>query len=424
MSPPGAHAYNEGVQGLVFDLSIPKYALAKAIGGAFPKVHYGKGSCLSLRELPSPALPGAGWVRLKPILAGLCGSDLATIFFKASPQLEPFNSFPAVLGHEILAEVAEVPDGVHGLSVGQRVAVNPLLPCRLRGIDPPCASCAAGRENGCERTAEGCLAPGMLIGFHRTLPGGMGTELVAHTSQLYPLPHDLPDAAAVLIEPLSVCLHAVLKRPPRDRDRVLIIGGGPIAFATLWAIRALGLTCHITLLTVESYQLDLARSMGADDVLRAGSDQVEAEEVARRTGAKVYRPVIGPPALAGGFEHTYDCVGTQASLQDALRYTRAFGHVILIGAASHLRSLDCTAVWKNELTVLGSYVYGLEDFRGQRRHTFDLTRELLVRREGPDPSALVTHRFPLAQYAQAIEANLARGQHRSIKTVFDLRGTP
>lgn len=411
------------VQGLVFDLSIPKYALAKAIGGKFPKVHYGRGSCLSLRELPPPKLPGPGWVRLKPVLTGLCGSDLATIFFKASPQLEPFSSFPAVLGHEILAEVTELPDGVHGFSVGERVAVNPVLPCRLRGIEPRCAPCTAGHENGCEQTAEGCLAPGMLIGFHKDLPGGMGSELVAHSSQLYAVPDEIPDAAGVLIEPLSVSLHAVLKSPPLDSDKVLIIGGGPVAFATLWAIRALGLECHVTLLTVEAYQLELAKALGANDVLRAAPDKVEAQEVASRTGAKVYKPTIGPPAMAGGFEVTFDCVGSQASLQDALRYTRAFGKVVLIGAAGHVHSLDWTTVWKNELTVMGSYVYGLEEFRGQRRHTFEITRDLLAQRAGPDPSVLVTHRFPLAKYAQAIEANLARGQHRSVKTVFDLRGS-
>src|SRR5690606_847874 len=118
-------------------------------------------------------------------------------------QLEPFNSFPAVLGHEILAEVTEAPDGT-GLEVGQRVAVNPVLPCRLRGFKDPCRPCAQGMEGACERPAEGCLAPGLMLGFHADLPGGMGTELVAHTSQLHPLPDAIGDEAGVLIEPLAV----------------------------------------------------------------------------------------------------------------------------------------------------------------------------------------------------------------------------
>lgn len=413
------------MKGLVFELSIPKYVLAKGIGGLYPKVHYGAGSCLSLRELPSPALPAPDWVRLKPLLAGLCGSDMGTLFFKMSPQMEPFNSFPAVLGHEVLAEVVELGPQATGVHVGQRVAVNPLLPCRLRGLQPPCKPCAAGQENGCEHTAEGCLAPGQMMGFQKQLPGGMGTEMVAHPSQLHPVPEGVSPQAAVLVEPLAVSLHAVLKAPPAEGDRVLVIGGGPVAFACLWALRALGHRCHVTLLGAEEYQLQLARQLGADEAFRLlRDDAAEAEEVARRTGAKVYRPILGPPALMGGFELTFDCIGSATSVQDALRYTRSLGRVVLVGAAGILKRVDWTTVWRNELTLLGSYVYSAERFRGERRHTFDIVLELLARRAGPDPSVLVTHTFPLARYQEAIEANLARGRFQSVKTVFDLSVSP
>jgi threonine dehydrogenase-like Zn-dependent dehydrogenase len=413
------------LKGLVFELSIPKYVLARGIGGLYPKVHYGRGSCLSLRELASPTPPGPDWVRLRPLLAGLCGSDMGTLFFKMSPQNEPFNSFPAVLGHEVLAEVTEVGPQARGVEVGQKVAVNPLLPCRLRGIQPPCKPCASGQENGCERTAEGCLAPGQMLGFQKDLPGGMGTEMVAHPSQLHPLPEGVGDKAGVLVEPLAVSLHAVLKVPLKDDDRVLVIGGGPVAFACLWALRALGSRCHVTLLATEEYQLRLAKQLGADEALRVmRDDTAEAEEVARRTGAKVYRPILGPPALMGGFEVTFDCIGSVASVQDSLRYTRSLGKVVLVGAAGLLERVDWTTVWRNELTLLGSYVYGPERFRGERKHTFDLVLELLARREGPDPSGLVTHTFPLARYQEAIEANLARGRYQSVKTVFDLTVNP
>ncbi|MFL5321633.1 MAG: zinc-binding dehydrogenase [Myxococcaceae bacterium] len=399
------------MKGLVFDLSVPKYALAKGVGGMFPKVHYGKGSCLSLRELPEPKVPGEGWQRLKPVLTGLCGSDLSTIFFKASPQLEPFNSFPAVLGHEILARDEQT---------GQRYAINPLLPCKLRGFEQLCAQCAAGRESGCERTAEGCLSPGLMIGFSKDLPGGIGTEVVAHSSQLHEVPEKISDKAGVLIEPLAVSTHAVLNHPPHADERVLIIGGGPVAFATLWAIRALGHKCHVTLLTVENYQLELAKSLGADEVMRPSKDpMVEAQEVARRVGGRVYSPIIGPPAMVGGFHRVFDCVGSAASLTSALRYTRAFGTIVLIGAAGVLKDLDWTSVWKNELTIAGSYVYGEEAHRGKKQHTFDVVIDLLAKGEGPDASQMVTHVFGLSEYEQAIEANLQRGKYKSVKTAFD-----
>jgi L-iditol 2-dehydrogenase len=411
------------VKGLVFDVSVPRYLLAKSVGKAFPKVNYGAVSGLKLRDVERPRLPeGNGWVRLRSVMAGFCGSDLASIFFKMSPLLEPFGSFPAVLGHEVLAEVAELGPGVTGLELGQKVAVDPIIPCRLRGFDTPCKACAQGMEGCCDRFAEGCRSPGMMIGYHRDFPGGFAEELIAHQSQLYPLPHDLPDKAGVLIEPLSVSLLAVLKNTPKDDDQVLIIGGGPVAFAALWAIRALGSKAKVTLLTVEGYQVELARKLGADEVMRAvREDKAEAEEIARRTGGKVYTPIVGPPVLAGGFDVVFDCVGSQLSITDGLRYLRSLGKLVLIGAASTIDKLDWTMIWNRELTVLGSYVYGRESFRGKQQHTFAVTRELLARREGPDVTPLVTHAFPIEDYATAIEANILRGKYQSVKTVFQMR---
>ncbi|MBX5481917.1 MAG: alcohol dehydrogenase catalytic domain-containing protein [Myxococcaceae bacterium] len=410
------------MKGLVFDLSIPKYVMAKAVGKQFPKIHYGRISSLRLgRDIAAPKLPGPEWVRLRTRMAGFCGSDLATLFFKFSPALQPFNSFPAVLGHEILADIVEVGPKVRGLEPGQRVAVNPLLPCRLREISPPCIPCERGNEAGCERTAEGCFAPGSMIGFCRELPGGMGEELVAHASQLFPLPDAVKDEAGVLMEPLAVSVHAVLKNAPEKHERVLIIGGGPVAFATLWALRALGHAQHVTLMSFDAYQLELARKMGADDTLRVTKDDEEAAEIARRTGGRMYRPIIGPPTITGGYDVIYECVGSRDSFQDAVRYTRSGGRIVLIGAAGILHQVDLTMVWRNELTIAGSYVYGPELFRGQRMHTFEVVRTLLAEGAGPDAAQLCTHTFPLEQYQQAIEANLFRGRYKSVKTAFDFR---
>ena len=76
------------------------------------------------------------------------------------------------------------------------------------------------------------MAPGLTIGYHRSLPGGWGERLIAHESQLYPLPDQLPDRTAVLIEPLSIGVHAVLNCPPKEGEPALVIGSGPIALAT------------------------------------------------------------------------------------------------------------------------------------------------------------------------------------------------
>ena len=123
--------------------------------------------------------------------------------------------------------------------------------------------------------------------------------------------------------------------------------------------------------------------------------------------------------MVGGFHRVFDCVGSQLSLSSSLRYTRAFGTIVIIGASGVVKELDWTSVWKNELTVAGSYVYGMEEFRGKRRHTFDVVIELLKSAAGPDPAKLVTHVFGLGEFDKAIEANIQRGKYQSVKTVFD-----
>src|SRR5581483_8281693 len=98
------------MRALVFDLSIPKYALAKAFGGRNPRLHYGPGSCFTLRDVPAPTPPSRNFGVLAPRLTGFCGSDLGAIYFKTAPSIEAYASLPAVFGHEVLADVVAAPE--------------------------------------------------------------------------------------------------------------------------------------------------------------------------------------------------------------------------------------------------------------------------------------------------------------------------
>ena len=163
------------MKALVYTVSIPRYLLARTLGkrtplGLLP---------LRLREIPEPE-PPEGWEKGKVPLSGICGSDLAALLGRGSPRLAAFSSFPAVLGHEIVAEVG-----------GVRAAINPLLTCRERGL-PLCPACEKGEDALCQNVAEGNLAPGMMLGYHRDLPGGWGERIVVHPSRVYPLPGDVP----------------------------------------------------------------------------------------------------------------------------------------------------------------------------------------------------------------------------------------
>ena len=114
------------MQAVSFNVTIPGYLLGKGLGKLTESAVFGGLSGLSYGETAEPSLPADDWVRLEILQAGICGSDVGTLTFKTSPAMEPFSSFPAVLGHEILARVVEVGGAVRSVEPGQRVAVSPV----------------------------------------------------------------------------------------------------------------------------------------------------------------------------------------------------------------------------------------------------------------------------------------------------------
>jgi L-iditol 2-dehydrogenase len=399
------------MRALVLDLSIPRYVAAIATRRKLPSLLYGRFSSLALRDVPEPTLPGDDWVKLAPRATGLCGTDLSAIFQKASPTLSVLQPLPAVLGHEILAEVVEVGPGARDrVKEGDRVVVDPVLHCETRGV-PSCGWCEQGVYGTCERHFDG---RGAILGYSQEYPGGFSDRMVAHRSQLFRVPDALDDERAVLAEPFSVAVHAVLPNLPRDGERVLVIGGGIIAFATLWALKELNPACRVTLFTLEPYLLDIARSLGADAVLGPG-DLLHL--AAKELGTRELRPILGRGFLVGGYDHVFDCIGSERSLGDALKVTRPRGTVVLVGAAGQLSGLDLSTVWSREQRLIGSVYYGFEEWRGQRRRTFDLTLELMTSAAAPLRS-LVTHKLPLERYEEAIEVSTDRTAHRSVKAVL------
>ena len=412
------------MRAVTFDVSVSRYLLAKGLGGVTTAVTLGALGGVRLGDVPEPPLPGQDWARLEVILAGICGTDIGNLTYSASPVLEPFGSFPAVLGHEILARVSEVGPGVTRARVGDRVVVDPMLSCRVRGYgDDPCPSCSAGFPSTCERGGEEGplliggrnLSRGLTIGYHRDLPGGWGTGLVAHDSQLFPVPQEMHDRVAVLVEPLSIGVHAALKAPPRPGEPVLVLGSGPIAMAAIWALRATGFEGYLVAQAKRPGEAKLARAMGADDVVQPGP---EARQALVETGAMAYQPIVGPEVFSGGgFPLIYDCVGSRESLDQALRYAAPRGRVVMLGCAARIRSLDLTFLWARELEVRGFIGYGRELWRGEERHTFQVTFDLLAKRPG-SVDRILTHVFPLDQYREALAAAANRRLSGAMKVAL------
>jgi threonine dehydrogenase-like Zn-dependent dehydrogenase len=276
----------------------------------------------------------------------------------------------------------------------------------------------------------GDISAGVQTGYCRDTGGGWSGSLVAHEVQLHKVPDGLPDDAAVMVEPFSCALHGVLRAlhsplAPLGRGAseptALILGCGTMGLLTIAALRAVEAPCRVVALAKHPHQQELARRLGAHEVLPAGRGQDDA--LCQRSGATLHQPEIGRPTVLGGFDLVFDCVGSPRSLDDALRFTRARGRTVLVGMPAIPKMVDWTTIWFKELNVMGVYAYGVEDFRGERVRTFELALRFL--RDGRvDLRPLVTHRFALADYKRAIRTALATGPHRSVKTVFDFTGEP
>ena len=151
----------------------------------------------------SPTLPRPDFVRLKVDFCGICGGDLAT--FQGKSNID----YPHTLGHEYCGSIVLLGEGVHGLLVGQKVAVDPNYRCGQ------CHFCRNGLSNFCVSNSVNLFNP---RGFARYVD--------IHHSYLHQIP-DFPHAyLGALIEPLSCALHALKLSEAEHTDRILILGGG------------------------------------------------------------------------------------------------------------------------------------------------------------------------------------------------------
>jgi threonine dehydrogenase-like Zn-dependent dehydrogenase len=409
------------MKALQYRKSIARYALLKALGPHFRRLYTSGVSPLALRDVPEPKLPTDRLVRIAPRLTGICGSDLATVCARGSPYLAPVTSMPFVMGHELVGHLTEVGGEVAGLDVGDRVVLHPALGCRVRGIDPPCEACRGGRDALCTNLTRGDIAPGLQTGFCRDTGGGFGESLVAHESQVYPVPDKVDDRAAVLVEPFACALHGVLRASPEEEDTVLVIGCGAMGLLTIAALRALGYRARIIAIAKHDHQRQHARSLGADELVDGrGSLNARYESLTRMLGAELLEPPLGKPAVVGGADVTFDCIASSQTIDDGLRFTKSGGTFVLVGMPGIPAGVDWTPLWFKELTIHAAYAYGPERHAGTNRDTFEIAIEL-VRTWGSRLAALVGPPHALGDYRAGLASAINTGRSRVVKTVFAIR---
>lgn len=387
------------MKALVFERKELRYAAAMVASKVSPGAGAGIGP-LRLADIDPPELPADDWVRLFPQVAGICGSDLATVDGKSSRYFDPLVSFPFVPGHEVFA-VAEN---------GDRVALEPVLGHACRGMPLPFPEAAPADGLDYGYMLEGSIDAGIQTGYCTSTGGGWGIELVAHPSQVHVLPESISDESATMIEPVAGGIHTALRARIQPDQTVVVLGSGTMGLCALAGVRRHTEAGTVIAVAKYPHQRAFAEEFGADVVV--GPDEVK-RAVRRVTGCSM----IGND-LSGGADVTIDAVGSSASITTSLSITRPRGRIVLLGMPG-VTKVDLTPLWHRETEIVGSYTYGTEHLtNGETAKSFDMAVELVSDLE---MGRLVSATYRLDDYREAIRHAAEAGPRGAVKVAFDLR---
>ncbi|MFX1420640.1 MAG: zinc-binding dehydrogenase [Promethearchaeota archaeon] len=369
---------------------------------------------VTYEDLPEPALINDNWVKIKVKLGGICGTDINILEIKQSTYQLNFVSSTAVPGHEIVGTITEVGANVKDFLVGERVLVDEVLSCEVRGLEL-CDACKEGDFSLCHNFDKGDLSPGFIMGLCEDTGGGWGEYVVAHKSQIIKIPDSISFEDALISEPLAGAIHGVLKKKPKENELAVVIGCGVMGLTTILALKAFS-NCKIIAIDTRQSQIDLAKKLGADDVFLANKNSF-IRKVARKLGVRSITPPLQDPTLVGGgADIVFDCVGIPSSLASSLRLLKPKGNLILIGQPATLE-IDWTPLFIKEIHLIASNTFGTEIIDGEKKRTLQIALDLISSGQ-VDVSDFITHKFSLDNYKEALEVASQKSKFNSIKVVF------
>jgi threonine dehydrogenase-like Zn-dependent dehydrogenase len=380
---------------------------------------------MAMHEVPDPPFVRPDWTVVKPILAGICGSDSKMSLLDFGDEdidnaMAGLCSFPQVMGHEVVGTVVAVGPEAKGVDVGQRVVINPWLSCAPRGVSPVCPSCEVGDYSLCWNFTEGPVAPGLHTGLSSDATGGWADLMPAHTQMVIPVPDGISDEDAVLADPFSVSLHSVVNHPPPAGGKVLVYGVGALGSTVIAIVRALFPGVEIAAVARFDGQAALATKFGASVVMKPDDRMNIIEELAKWSGGKLVLGTAGLPMChPGGIDVVYDTVGKPETLEVGVRLLKARGTLVKSGFHAPGR-WEWSPLYFKELNWVGSNAFGIETVEGRRQHAmnhyFDLVAGGRV-----DVKAMLTHTFALEDWRDALFTIADQGRTGAVKVAFDHR---
>jgi threonine dehydrogenase-like Zn-dependent dehydrogenase len=391
-----------------------------------PLAHSLAASPVALQEVPDARPLRPDWLVTRPLLTGICGSDSKQILLDfgeggADSAMFGFCSFPQVMGHEVVADVASLGPEASGFDVGQRVVLNPWLSCRPRGISPVCPACGAGDLSLCWSFTTGDISAGIHTGVSSDATGGYAELMPAHSTMLHAVPDDIPTEVAVLADPFSVSLHAVLRNPPPAAGKAIVWGAGALGSATVAILRGLYPSVEVAVVARFDHQAAFARKLGAHAVVAHEPREQVLEELTSWSGGVLQRGPGGdhwlPMCHPGFVDVAYDTVGKPDSMEIEARVLRSRGTIVKSGVHAPSRG-EWSPVDFKELRWVGSNAFGVEELDGVRKHAIDHYFDL-VRDGRVDLSGMLTHVYGLTQWREAFCTIADQGRTGAIKVAIE-----
>jgi threonine 3-dehydrogenase len=318
-----------------------------------------------MAEAEKPEL-GHNDVCIRIAKTAICGTDMH--IFKWDDWAQRTIPVPMAVGHEYVGTVEAIGQEVRGLKIGQRVSGEGHIVCGH------CRNCRAGRRHLC-RNCHG-------VGVNR--PGAFAEYLVIPAENAFPIPDDIPDEIASILDPFGNAAHTALSFDLVGED-VLITGAGPIGIMAAAICRHVGAR-HVVITDVNPYRLKLATTMGASRAVNVASESLT--------------DVMEALGMVEGFDVGLEMSGVPAAFRQMLDVMNHGGKIAMLGIPPDDAGIDWTKVIFKGLTIKG--IYGREMYE-------TWYKMVAMIQGGLDLTPMITHRFDVKDYLKGFEA-MASGQ--------------
>ncbi|MED4225332.1 zinc-dependent alcohol dehydrogenase [Neobacillus cucumis] len=280
-----------------------------------------------LNEVREPEIMHANQVKIQVVVTGICGSEI-----HAYHGTHPFRIPPVISGHEFAGVVVETGSDVLGVSVGDRVTVEPHYGCG------ECKICKAGNYHICKEKR--------VLGTQEWI-GSFGEFIVVPENTIVKLPDNVSFEQGALIEPLAVGVHAVRKTGVGHNDKVAILGAGPIGLGLMIAAKNAG-AAKIFITDALDYNLEIAKALGATTAINT-NDEDAVERIMEETDGD-------------GVDTVFIAVGIQSVLNDSFKIVKRGGKVSEVALFGKKPEIDISYIQNKEIELIGSNMYVREDF--------------------------------------------------------------